>query len=130
MRLARFQTKKEYDTVREMCKQHNQLFTDYPHVGGMRSKIDNLLSRDDWWFDSQEKVNYTMEWASGAPNAYYQQCLCLHKGYNYLFEDIQCGYYYGDQSFICESSDSPDKQTGCEDLRDRVAILESRLLFK
>jgi hypothetical protein len=133
MRLVLFETQEEFNAVRGMCLLYNHLFTGYSHIGGMRSQLDNTLSRDDWWINSQEKFSYAFQWASGEPDGAGQKCLSVRKN-NFLIANHPCSVSFGDGAFICESIESSGNSTEfnneeLRDLMDRVSNIEKKLLY-
>jgi Lectin C-type domain len=102
MDLAGFETNDEHNAVKQMVNQHKKLFTTYIFVDGMRSSMDNDLSKTDWWYSDSKKINYAMQWSPGEPNLHTQRCLCISSS-NGLFFDIDCSVHYANQSFMCQN---------------------------
>lgn len=101
--IASLDTLDEFNYVSSQCKQHQNLISnDYVLIDGLA--MSPKTSKDWYWTNSGNKINYTMPWSPKKLDFAHQSewCLSLGPAEIYQFNDIRCnGEEY---SFICQKA--------------------------
>lgn len=102
MDLVTFNNYYEWNEFVKKASAKRRFFDKWTHVGGISKIRDN--GKDWYWVSTNEKIPFTMQFATGQPNNYLgrQNCLGISKEeLTFEFQDIDCHGRF-EEKFICQ----------------------------